>query len=128
MKFILSILLAFVTLVTAEEKSASSDASVHQMVGQLKVPIGMKMRSLNKGAANYLAGGYSVLISQIPQSKMKTITYIWAENSSRSLRDIVSGTKVLPFEVFKAVSEEDAIRMVANLKMLGCEASYKKAK
>jgi hypothetical protein len=97
-------------------------------VGNISVPSGVTMTSFSTSKPNYQMGKFGVRITALPESTIDVIRYVWIEDFQRGLKPAVDRLKVLPTVVFDDVSENDAKRMLANLKALGCEADITRSR
>ena len=98
------------------------------LVGNISVPQGVTMASFFTSKPNYQKGNCGVRITALPEATMNVIRYVWIEDFQKGLKPAVDRLKVLPAIVFDDVSENDAKRMVVNLKALGCEVDYTRTK
>lgn len=71
-------------------------------------------------------GGFKVILTEIPESKMSVVQYIWVEDFQKGLKYTAEKLEKMPVVAFDGVFEEDAKRIVKNLIFLKCKASYEK--
>lgn len=98
--------------------------SVSNSVGNISVPSGVVMRSFSTSQPNYLKGDCIVRITTMPKSAFNVIRYVWIEDLQKGLKPTVDKLQAVPAVVFDDVDRDDAKRIVANLKSLGCMAEY----
>lgn len=77
-------------------------------------------------APSFNPGDYKVIVTEVPEAKMNVVRYIWVEDFQKGLTSTAEMLEELPAVAFDGVSEQDAKRIVENLALLKCKASYER--